>query len=133
MRQSAVEAALSAEAQHAGDAPGRGASLAEPGGAAVRAEGRVRVSPFLEQLDGVRERAGGQRDLVTRVLQQLDERAQDEHVGGVGEVDPDPHRSRIVAAVRGLLSRRRGAQGAVVPGDSGSGIISSDGRAVGSS
>jgi hypothetical protein len=33
---------------------------------------------------------------VTVSLQQLHQRAQDEHVRGVGEVDPDPHRARTL-------------------------------------
>ena len=39
-------------------------------------------------------------DLVAVMLQQLYERAQDQHMRCVGEVDPDPHRSRIVVAAR---------------------------------
>jgi hypothetical protein len=41
----------------------------------------------------VRERASRDLDVVTVALEELDERAKDEDVRGVREVDPNPHRA----------------------------------------
>ena len=46
-----------------------------------------------QQLQRLREIAGGDAHLVTVLAQQLDDGAHDEHVGAVGEVDPDAHRA----------------------------------------
>ena len=59
--------------------------------AAVMADGRVVDPEALAQLERLGEVAGGHVDLVPVGLQELDQRAQHEHVGAVGEIDPDAH------------------------------------------
>ena len=58
------------------------------------------MSPVLEQLDRVRERARGQRDLVAVALQQLDKRPEHEDVSSVREIEPDAHAMSALAGRR---------------------------------
>ncbi len=105
----AVEALGARPAQQAPHAVAGGERLVAPAHAAVAADHEVRPSPVLEQLDGVRQRPRRQRDLVPGRLEPLDERAQHDHVGRVGEVHPDPHRRPRLACRphEGLRHRRR--------------------------
>ena len=91
MGERAVEALRAGPAEQPHDAVAGGERLVAAAHAAVAADDQVRVAPVLEQLDRVRQRARRQRDVVARRLEPLDERAQHDHVGRVGEVDPDPH------------------------------------------
>ena len=84
-------AAARAQREQPRDAVAGGERLVAAAHAAVAADDEMRVAPVLEQLDGVRQRPRRQRDVVTRRLEPLDERAQHDHVRRVGEVDPDPH------------------------------------------
>ena len=114
MRKRAVEPTGARETSEAGDAAGGGPCLADPSRSSVAADHPMGVAPAFEQLDGVGQRPGGQGHLVAVALHQLDERAEDEHVSGVGEVDPDPHRGTMLLARLGRTgdgtSRDRGRQ-----------------------
>src|SRR5512138_2124523 len=94
MGQRAVEPAARAEADQAGDTVDRRAALPELAGTAVTPDHGVWMSPLLEGLDRLGQGARGELDLVTAALEALDQRAQHEHVGGVGEVDPHSHGRR---------------------------------------
>jgi hypothetical protein len=52
------------------------------------------MAPVVEELERVRERPGSDLDLVAGGLEPLHQRAQDDDVGGVREVDPDAHGAR---------------------------------------
>ena len=91
MGQRAVEALPAGPAQQARHAVAGRERLVAAAHAAVAPDHEMRVTPVLEQLDGVRQRPRRQRDLVTGRLEPLDERAEHDHVCRVGEVDPDPH------------------------------------------
>ena len=64
--------------------------------------------PFA-QLEGLREVAGGHADLVSIGAQALYERAHDEHVRAVREVDPDAHRRKTLTLREHALSGGRHA------------------------
>ena len=64
--------------------------LADPARAAVVPDRRVGVPPVVEQLRRMGEGPGGERHLVPAGLEQLDQRSQDDDMGRVGQVDPDP-------------------------------------------
>jgi hypothetical protein len=69
-----------------------GAGLADRGRPAVATD-RRRLDPMqLEQLHRLRVLARGHLDLVAALLEQPDQGTEDEHVRGVGQVDPDAHR-----------------------------------------
>jgi len=87
----AVEALPPRPAEQLAHAAGGSERLVAPPHAAVAADHEMRATPIFEQLDRVRQRPRGQRDLVPRRLEALHERPQDDHVCRVGEVDPDAH------------------------------------------
>ena len=73
-------------------APERDASPSALGGelaAAVVADRRVVDPEALEQPERLREVARGDEHLVAARAQHVDDRPHDEHVRGVGEIDPD--------------------------------------------
>jgi hypothetical protein len=86
-----VEAPAVPEGDHLRHPVGRGPRLARAARAAVGAQQRERMAPVLQQRDGVRQRPRSDLDVVPARVQRLDERAQDDGVGGVREVDPDAH------------------------------------------
>src|SRR5215218_1973927 len=70
--------------------------------AAVTADRRVLDAEAVAQLERLGEVACGDLDLVTVGAHRLDQRAHDQHVGTVGQVDPDAHAattSRIWSSV----------------------------------
>ena len=89
MREAVVEPFAAREREHL-RRPGRCREcFADAGRAAVLPDRRIRVPPVVEQFGRVRERPSGKRHLVPASLEQLDQRPQDNHVRGVGQVDPD--------------------------------------------
>jgi hypothetical protein len=64
----------------------------------VAADGGVLDAEALAQLERLGEVASRHADLVTILVQRLDQRAHDEHVRAVGQIDPDAHLRRTVAA-----------------------------------
>ena len=80
--------------------PRHRARLAERAGAAMsRPNDVMRDSVQLEQLQGLREVARRHLDLVAVLLEQPQQRPEEEDVRRVGDVDPDPHRSETIRSV----------------------------------
>ncbi len=96
MGERAIEPTASAEAKELKRARTGRTRLPEAAGAAVAAEHGERMAPVFEQLDGVREGARGQLDIVAVPLEQLDERTENEHVRRVREIDPDAHAAAML-------------------------------------
>ena len=105
VRERHVEAAAAAERHHRRHAIGRRPGLAGARAAAVVADHRVLDAVELEQLERLRERAGGDRDVPSAVAQAAHERGEDHRVGGVGEVDPDAHARRPAYAAASAAAR----------------------------